>query len=301
MANVANKLLLVGDNPFHNISHLTQERARARNDDPSDPTYAANLIITAMENGANGFLFSVSETTLEILEKLRERNSVDHLGLYAIVPYAFDYVRLATQVGGIPGLAKRFVGDIVKSRNGAALGFGLKGFLTADPVAILKTYLEYELSRIKAHSDKKPVVQSLMLHQLITDMSLALDLEWLFKAYIDFLLKKGITPGFNTGNFAFLVNKLRGWEVDLAKLIIAAPFNNVGFQMVPSKDECEKALSMLPEPNSIAISILAAGYVKPLEAAEYIASLPNIKGVAIGISKENHAKETFSLFKKWFY
>lgn len=298
MANMANKLLLVGDNPFHNISHLSQERARARNEDPSDPTYAAGLIITAIENGANGFLFSVSETTLTILKKLQDRDSVDGLGLYAIVPYAFDYVRLATQLGGIPGLARKFVGDMVSSRNVKALGFGLKGVFTADPDAIMKAYLAYELDRIRAHSSKKVVVQSLMLHQLITDMALALNLGWLFESYMDFLLKKGITPGFNTGNFAFLVNRFREWKLDLNKLIIAAPFNNVGFQMVPSKDECEKALKILPEPSLIAISILAAGYSTPLEAANYISTLPNIKGVAIGVSKENHARETFSLFKK---
>jgi len=137
-----------------------------------------------------------------------------------------------------------------------------------------------------------------MLHKMITDMSLALDLNWLFKAYIEFLLKKDIVPGFNTGNFAFLVDKFREWEINLDQLLIAAPFNNVGFQMIPSKEACEKALSMLPEPNSIAISILAAGYVKPSQAAEYIASLPNIKGVAVGVSKEKHAKETFSVCNK---
>jgi len=297
MANVEKKLLLVGDNPFHNISHLSQEKARARNEDPSDPEYAAGLIMTAVENGANGFLFSVSETTLAILEKLRERNSVEHLGLYAIVPYAFDYVRLATQVGGIPGLGKRFVGDIIKSRNVEAMRYGVRGVLNAQPEAILKTYLAYELSRIRSHSSKKPVVQSLMLHQLITDMALALNLKWLFKTYVEYLLKKSITPGFNTGNFAVLVNRLKEWKIEPEKVLIVAPFNNVGFQMIPSKEECEKALNTLSEPNSIAISILAAGYVSPLEAVQYIASLPNIKGVAVGVSKEKHARETFSLLK----
>ena len=299
MDKAENKLILVGDNPFHNISHLSQERARARNVDPSDPEYSASLIMMAMENGANGFLFSVSETTLAILKRLREQNSINDLGLYAIVPYAFDYVRLTTQVGGVPGLAKRFIGDTIKSRNIESIFFGLKGFLTANPEAILKTYLAYELSRISAFSKRKPVVQSLMLHQLITDMALALNLKWLFTEYIDFLTKKRVTPGFNTGNFAFLVNRFREWTIDLDKVLIAAPFNKVGFQMIPSKEDCEKALEYLPKPNSIAISILAAGYVKPFEAAEYIASLPNIKGVAVGVSKENHARETFGLFKKW--
>ena len=46
------------------------------------------------------------------------------------------------------------------------------------------------------------------------------------------------------------------------------------------------------------MSILAAGYLKPVEASEYLATLPNIKGVAVGVSKEKQAKETFAILKK---
>ena len=101
------KLLLVGDNPFHSISHLSQERARGRTEDPSNPKYAANLILTALENGANGFTFSVSETTLAILKELDRHGAIGRTGLYPVVPYAFEYVRLANQFG-ISGLVKKF-------------------------------------------------------------------------------------------------------------------------------------------------------------------------------------------------
>ena len=106
-----------------------------------------------------------------------------------------------------------------------------------------------------------------------------------------------IKPGFNTRNFAYLVNKLNEWDISSRDVVIAAPFNKMGFQMDPSKVECEKALTSLDEANVIAISILAAGYLKPLEAMEYIASLPNIGGVAVGVSKEQHAQQTFKLLK----
>ena len=85
---------------------------------------------------------------------------------------------------------------------------------------------------------------------------------------------------------------------DVRKDGIFLLFNKVGFQMVPSKKECEKALAQLPKPNVLAISILAAGYLKPPEAIDYIAQLPNIKGVAVGVSKEKHANETFKLLRE---
>ena len=291
------KLLLVGDNPFHNISHLSQERARTRTEDPSDPTYAASLIATSLENSANGFTFSISETTLSILTELETQNILDGLHLYPIVPYAFEYVRLATQLGGISGLVKKLGVDLVKSKNMKAIGFGLRGTLTADPVLMMKTYLAYEISRVKSVT-RKALLDSVLLHQLITDMALALNLDWVFKEYVNFMSKQKITPGFNTGNFPFLVNKFNEWNIDMRKIVVAAPFNKVGFQMTPSIEECESALKIMPEPAVIAISILAAGYIPPKEAADYLATLPNIKGIAVGVSKEKHAKETFKLFKE---
>jgi len=295
MNNEGKKLLLVGDNPFHGISHLSQERARVRGYTMTYPEHAANLVMTSLENGADGFMFSVSELSLSILRTIHEMGGGKRLKLYAIVPYAFEYVRLAAQVG-MAGLIKKFAKQIVVSRNLKAIATGLKGVVRTDPVALMKTYLLYEISRIKS-SDKKANLDSVLLHEIITDMALALDLAWLFKSYVDFVSDLGIRPGFNTRNFPYLAKKFREWDIDWRETTVATPFNKVGFQMNPSRTECERALSNPHEGNIIAISVLAAGYLEPTEAIDYIANLPNIKGVAIGVSKEQHAYETFKLLK----
>jgi hypothetical protein len=297
MGNEGKKLLLVGDNPFHGISHLSQERARVRGNAIAHTEYAAELVTTSVQNGADGFMFSVSETTLSILKKVCETERSKRLRLYALVPYAYEYVRLATQVGGIPGLAKKLAKQIVVSGNVKAIAMGLKGVIRRDPIALMKTYLLYEISRIKSSASKQANLESVLLHEIITDMALALNLDWFFNSYVDFMLKLGIKPGFDTRNFAYLVKKFREWGISFHNIVIAAPLNKVGFQMNPSKEECEKALANIAETDLIAISILAAGYLKPIEAIEYIESLPNIKGVAVGVSKEQHARETFKLLK----
>jgi hypothetical protein len=60
----------------------------------------------------------------------------------------------------------------------------------------------------------------------------------------------------------------------------------------------EKALANLLEPTVIAISILAAGYLKPAKAINHIRTLVNLKGVVVGVSKEHHVRETFKLLKE---
>lgn len=290
----------MGDNPFHNISHLSQDRTRLRDRSVVNPAYAAELVMTSLDNGANGFMFSVSETTLSILDKIRKEGRSKDLTLYAIVPYAYEYVRLAAQTGGILGLAKVFSRKLASSGNFKAMAVGAGGLLRAHPVSLLEAYLTYEIGRTKSSAGKNAKIESVLLHEVIVDMALALDLEWFFKAYIEFMKKRKYTPGFNTCNFAYLVDKFGSWNIDLTRMIVAAPFNKIGFQMNPSRDECEQALKSLGEPFLIAISILAAGYLRLDDAAEYIASLPNVKGAAVGVSKEKHAEETFRLLTSRF-
>ncbi len=283
------RILLVGDNPFHGISHLSQERVRDRGAPINDPLFAANLVATSIHNGANGFMFSVSNTTLSILDILSKNTSLDKIDLYPLVPYAYEYVRLATHAGGVPGLAKNVAKQIVKSRNASAAFFGLKGILTTNGMDLMKAYLAYEISRIKISMHKKGILRSIFLHEVVTDMCLALNMGSIFKSYIEFLQNRKITPGFETRNFPFLIKKLGEWGIDPENILIAAPFNKIGFYMNPSKIECEASLATLKKPNVIAMSILAAGYLKPSEAIEYVNDLPNINGIVVGVSKEQQA------------
>jgi hypothetical protein len=287
--------LLVGDNAFHGISHLSQQRARERSltNDPSNTDYATQLVKLSLQNGASGFMFSVSEKTLAIVKALNQGGEKPEL--YAIVPYAFEYVRLATRIGGISGLAKKIARDIIFSRNIITVAPSALGLIRADPKAFLRIYLIYEISRIKSAAGKGANLKSVLLHEVITDMALGLDLDWFFKYYIKFFSKSKTRPGFETRNFPYLIQKFKEWQIDTKNLIITCSFNKIGFQMNPSQEECEKTLKEIPQAEIIAMSVLAAGYLKPFEAAQYIGKLSNISHVVVGVSKESQARETFNL------
>ena len=284
---------LVGDNPFHGISHLSQESARNRGDYPTLAANASQLVLTALENGAQGFMFTISNTTLSIIEELKKSETDKQIKLYALCPYAYEYVRLATQLGGIPGLAKKVTREILFSGNIPAISAGIKGFLFTDISSILRTYLLYEMNRLKKVAGNNAILESILLHEVITDMALALDLKPLFQSFIDFMIKKRLKPGFETRNFVYLMNKFEEWNIDLSKIVIATPFNKIGFLMNPSQESCENALKKNPETKVIAMSVLAAGYLKPAEALGYLNTIP-IKAAVIGISSDKQAKETFS-------
>jgi Uri superfamily endonuclease len=289
--------LLVGDNPFHGISHLSQERARARliSQSQDDIDWATRLVSLSLENGADGFMFSVDQTTLQIIQKLGN-NKPDNVSLYAIAPYAYEYVRKSTQAGGVSGLAKGLAKEMIFSSNIKVLMSNVLGLLRFNLPNLMKTYVAYELSRIKSVTRSGMHLDSFMLHEIITDMALALNMEKLFKSYITYLESCNIRPGLETRNFPYLVNKFKKWHIDFSKLTITASFNKAGFQMCPSQTECEEALERASDAEVIAMSVLAAGYLKPIEAASYLKGLKGLSGIVIGVSKEQLAKQTFRAF-----
>lgn len=297
-----NKLVLVGDNPFHGVSHVSRERALLRADNILDTKHAAKLVVTSVNNGANGFTFTVSETTLSILREINKSKLANKIALYPLVPNVNEFVRTAGSTGGLPGLAKDITKKMSAVMDFQLLGNGIRGIICNEPKLLLKAYLKYEYIRLQNTLRKghNIFLASILLHEVVTDMALALDMQWLFRAHIELMTKLKLQPGFETRNLPYFVKQFNKWQIDFNGVVIEAPLNPIGFQMCPSKTECENAISNAPGSEIIAFSILAAGYVNLPQALDYVTSLPGIKGVAIGVSNEKQAVETFSSTAKRF-
>ncbi len=298
---VDNKLVLIGDNPFHGISHLSQDRAIARGADVLNPEMAANLVRTALDNGADGFMFSVSNTTLSILQLALTGRPKKSVKLYAIVPYVFEFVRMAVTEGGIPGLSKKIGLEIMRSANFQAVFQGIKGLIGTDPASLLRAYLFYEESRIRRAAGKAGDLSAIFLHEVLTDMSIGLNMEWVFKTHIMFSQKQGLKPGFHTHNLPVLLSKFNDWGISNSGCAFTTQYNSLGFGMCPSREECEKVLPKIKESELYAYGILASGYLKLEEAMNYIKTLDNLSGVAVGVSKEQHAKETIIKIQEYLH
>jgi hypothetical protein len=294
---MTDRLLLVGDNPFHGVSHFSSERSLLRAANILDAQFASELVVTSINHGANGFTFTASETTLSILRKISDSNLSHKIALYLLVPNVNELVRTAGSTGGLPGLAKDMVRKMSTVLDFQLLGNGIRGAIYIDPKSLLKAYLKYEYLRLQKIIKKRQslFLASLILHETITDMALALDMPWVFQAHIELMHNLQIKPGFETRNLPYFVKRFKEWQINFKGIVIEAPFNAAGFQMCPSRAECEKAISDAAPGEIIAFSILAAGYLKLPQALDYIHGLSGINGIAVGVSSKKQAIETFSL------
>jgi hypothetical protein len=249
-------LFLVGDNAFQGVSHLSQERSRDRVSAITNTGYCADLIITAIENGADGFMFTANENTLAILREIKAKAAYKPrtLSLYAIVPSAVNYVRLSGQKG-MEGLAKHTAKQIIASGNLQAVASCLKGLAKTDIEPLLIGLLATEISKIKSSAGKMAKLESILMHELLTDIALSINARWIFDCFIKLVEELKITPGFETRNFSLLVRRLAEWAVDVKKVLIVAPFNKVGFQMSPSKEDNEEVIINHPEANVFGIRV----------------------------------------------
>ena len=176
---------------------------------------------------------------------------------------------------------------------------GMGGTISNDPKMLLKAYLKYEYLGLRNVIKKAENLRlaSLILHEIVTDMALALNMQWVFRAHIELMRKLKLKPGFETRNLPYLVKRFQEWQIGFDGMVIEAPFNAAGFQMCPTKADCEDAVKGVNGSELIAFSILAAGYLKLPEALEYIHGLSGVSGVAIGVSSGKQAAETFPLAK----
>lgn len=294
------RLILIGDNPFHGVSHLSRERSLSRSKNILNSEHAAEIVLTAVRNGANGFTFTVSETTLDILRRINRHLLPARLPLYPLIPNVNEMIRLYASSGGISGMVKNISSKIASVMDYEILANGAAGLVSNEPDRLFKAYLKWEYLKLMnaLGKGKMAYIASILLHEIATDMALALDMPWLFRTHIEMMRKTGLKPGFETRNLPYMVKKFTEWQIDLRDIVIEAPFNPIGFQMCPLKAECEEALDSTNGSEIIAFSILAAGHVRLPEALNYINGLPGLRGLTIGVSSEKQAIETFSLARE---
>lgn len=286
--------LLIGDNSFIGVSHFSQEKAR-ETAERLNVSSITEVIETAFSSGATGYTFSTHPLNMQILSSLQNSDSIEsEVGLYPVLPYAQGYVRIANEKG-MRGLVDDFLSRMPMPQSAKAVLKGGFSALKLDVFGLLETYIDTELTTYLKVKPRNATLQSVLLHEVVTDLCLGLHDARLLEIFARRVREKyHARPGFVTYNLVSFIELFREAELTLKDVIIMAPFNNVGYQMSPSRQESEACLSSLHEGSVIAMSILAGGYVNLDEAFNYLRALPNLTGIAVGVSSKDHARETFT-------
>jgi len=101
---------------------------------------------------------------------------------------------------------------------------------------------------------------------------------------------EGFVPGMSSHNGGETIPLAEKYDV----AVVNTPINKIAWRMCPCVEEVLGAVRASSK-KVIAMKPLAMGRVAPAEAMAYIASVPGVDGVCIGIGTPAEAEETFGL------
>ncbi len=283
--------IILGHNQFFGVNHLMAQAGNERAAYFSDVSRILDMVRFAFEHDVHALMMSTHERAALVAEEIRkDAQLTQDLGIYLLIPYAAKYIRQANEKGLVNVVMEAVSGSSLQEKVGMFWrgGFGL---LSKDIRKLITAMVDFEVNRYVGLN-----LKAIFLHDVVTDLVLGWDVPEVFAMYAEHVEKKyHCIPAFCTKNLPRLLDRLE--SVGLKRPLIMAAINKVGYQVSPSLAAFENCLRTR-EVDLLAMSTLAAGYLKPAEAYEYLYSLPNIASVVVGVSKKHHAEETFGIIHR---
>ena len=280
--------VILGDNQFFAVSHLSDEKSRAQSIRFKDDESIIRVIDQSIELGIKTFMCTTHDRVATICEHIRKNPSkYEGFKIYPCMPYAHKYANAVTELG-IVGTIKQYVpGNIFGTfaKGGMAL-------LNKDFMKLMEIFIDAEMKMFKGI--ETPVI---FIQNVLVDMILGLKMFDVFAEYDAYIRKKfNAEPGYITMNLPALLTALN--SVGIENPIICASVNKIGFRMSGGKEIYENYM-MEKNFRLIAMQVLAAGALRPKEAIEYLGQFPKIESVLFGASSKSHILETKELIEHY--
>lgn len=283
--------IVLGHNNFFGVDHLSSERGQQRAEYFSKTENIVNVIKMARENGAGGMMMSTHERSAFVSDAIRyDADLKENLRIYPLLPYVQKYVTSANEKGMLNVVFDMISGTSLGSKF-SVIWNGGKGVISKDINSILSTMMQIEL---KNFLDLK--MEVVFLHDVFADLALALDIKEIFEFYIEEIQTRyNCQAGFATKNFPNLIEKFNKWGIK--NPVVMTHFNKIGYHMNPSRELCEEVTNSC-EASVMVMGSLASGYLRPIEAYEYLGRFKNLDSVVVGTSSRTHIEETYSAIKQ---
>jgi hypothetical protein len=280
--------LVLGDNPFFGVNHMSEEKARAQATRFQATRTIISLLDCAYEEGIHTFMCTTHERIAEICAHVRaHRGEYRDFQFYPCMPYGVKYANAATE-HGVLGALRRFLPEHEPL---AALMKGGLSLARRDIRGIGELLIDAEMKMF--HGLPTPVI---FLQNLVTDLLLGLGLTEAFRIFADHVRRRyGAEPGFITMNLPRTLDALDAAGID--NPIVCASINKLGFRMCGGIAAYEQAIAARRF-RPVAMSVMASGAIAPGEALAYVCEQPQIRSIVFGASSRSHIRETRQLVEQ---
>ena len=277
--------LLLGDNQFFGINHMSEEKARAQAMRFQNVDAVFDVLDAAYGEGVRTFMCTTHDRIELVCDHVRaNRGRYAELTFFPCMPYAHKYANAVTE-DGMLGAVRRFLpedGYLDAARRGG------RSLATKDVEGIATLLIDAEMKMF--HDLPTPVV---FLQNIVVDLLLGLGFDDAFRIFAEHVGERyGAEPGFITMNLPMLLDALD--RVGIENPIVCSSINKAGFRMCGGARAYERALRERRF-RAVAMSVFASGAIPPREAIEWICEQPNIEAIVFGASTGAHIRSTREL------
>ncbi|TQR85360.1 hypothetical protein D8S82_17165 [Mycobacterium hodleri] len=236
------------------------------------------------------FMCTTHDRIADVTERVRRQpERFAKQTFYPCMPYAHKYSN-AMSDAGMFGAIKQFLPD--EGFIDAAMRGG-KSFATKDVEGIITLLVDAEMKMF--HGLETPVI---FLQNVVVDFLLGMGFTEAFRIFAAHVSNKyGADPGFITMNMPRLLDALDA--VGIVNPIVCSNINKIGFRM---SGGVASYIDALENRNfrAVAMSVFASGAIRPDEAIEWVASLPNVESIVFGASSRTNIDSTAELVRKYW-
>lgn len=274
--------LLLGDNQFFGINHMSEEKARAQAIRFQDTEAIIEVIEVALDHGIRTLMCTTHERIAEVCEHARAnpQRYADYR-FYPCMPYAHKYANAVTD-SGMLGALRQFLPD--EGLLNAAMRGG-RSLLTQDVEGIITLLVDAEMKMFRGLNT--PVI---FLQNVVVDLLLGLGFDEAFTIFDRYVRERyGSEPGYITMNLPMLLQTLG--RLGIENPIVCANINEIGFRMSGGIEAYERALRDRRF-RPVAMSVFASGAIPPQRALEWIHDHAAVESIVFGASSRSSIEST---------
>jgi hypothetical protein len=282
--------LLLGDNQFFGVNHMSEEKARAQSMRFQDIQAIIDVLDAAYEEGVRTFMCTTHDR-IEIIAEHVRKNPAKYADFkfFPCMPYAHKYANAVTEYG-MMGAAKHFLPD--EGLLNAALRGGMS-LARKDVDGLATLLIDAEMKMFRGL--QTPVI---FLQNVVVDLLLGMGFKDAFRIFADHVRSRyNAEPGFITMNMPMLLQALE--DVGVENPIVCANINKIGFRMSGGLEAYDEALKT-KRFRSIAMSVFASGAIPAREAIEWVCEQPNVQAICFGASSRGNIRNTRELVDRYW-
>jgi hypothetical protein len=281
--------VLFGDNQFFGINHMSEAKAREQAVRFQDAEAVVAVLDSALDEGIRTFMCTTHERIGEVCDYMRSRPERygDYI-FFPCMPYAHKYNDAVAELG-MMGALRRYA----PQGTARALIAGGRTAAGRSIDSLVRLLVDAEMKMFRDLTT--PVI---FLQNVVVDFLMGLGFDDAFRIFAEHVEENyDAAPGFITMNLPRLLDTLE--RLGIENPIICSNINKVGFRMCGGRDLYEQTLRERRF-RAIAMSVMASGAIRPNEAIQYVASLPNIEAIVFGASSASHIRETKRIADSYF-